>query len=206
VGQKVHPFGFRLGVNEDWHAHWFSKKQYGKTLIDDLKLRRFLKKRLASSEVSKLVIDKAGDNAKVTIFSARPGVVIGKSGSGIAQLRQELQKEFGKNIEISVQEVRNADTDASLVAQSIAEQLVRRVSYKRAMKRAGFAAMKAGAKGIKICVSGRIGGAEIARTEWLRLGSVSLHTLREKIDYSLAEAKTTYGMIGVKVWISHGQY
>jgi small subunit ribosomal protein S3 len=206
VGQKVHPFGFRLGINEDWHAHWFSKKGYGKSLIEDLKIRAYLEKKLIRSEVSKLVIDKAGDSAKVTIFSARPGLVIGKRGAGIDQLKQDLFKKFKKNIEISVQEVRNAEIDAMLVARNIAEQLERRMSYKRLMKRAGFAAMKAGAKGIKICCGGRLGGAEIARSEWLKLGSTSLHTLREHIDYAATEAKTTYGMIGVKVWISKGEY
>lgn len=206
MGQKVHPLGFRLGIFEDWHAHWFAKKSYGKELKEDMQIREYLSKTLEKSEVAKIVIDKAGEGIKVTIFSARPGVVIGKKGSGIEQLKAGLHKRFKKNIEISVQEVRTPELDARLVAKSIAEQIKRRIGYKRLMKRAGYSALKSRAKGIKICVSGRLGGAEIARIEWLRLGSVPLHTLRSIIDYGLAEVKTTYGMIGVKVWICKGEY
>jgi small subunit ribosomal protein S3 len=206
VGQKVHPVGFRLGLFEDWQAHWFSKKSYGVDLLEDFQIRKFLKERLNSSDIARLVIDKAVDNVRITIFSSRPGMIIGKKGQGIEQIKQDLYKILKKNIEISVQEVKNPEVNAALVAKSIAEQLEKRVSYKRLMKKAGFAALKSGAKGVKICVSGRIGGAEIARTEWLRLGSTPLHTLRANIDYALAEALTTYGLIGVKVWICKGEY
>jgi len=206
VGQKVHPRGFRLGIFEDWHAHWFAKRSYGAELIEDFKIREYLKNRLNDSDVSKVVIDKAVDNIRITVFASKPGAIIGKRGQGIEQVKQELYKKFKKNVEISVQEVKVLDLDATLVAKNIADQLSKRVSFKRAMKRAGYAAMKSGAKGIKVCCSGRLGGAEIARIEWLRLGSVPLHTLRANIDYALAESYTTYGMIGVKVWICKGEY
>jgi len=206
VGQKVHPFGFRLGIYEDWNARWFAKKSYGDALMEDFKIRQFLAKALQKSDISKVVIEKAGDNLRIIIFSARPGVVIGKRGSGVEELKRNLYKQFKKNAEISVQEVAHPDLDAMIVAQSIAEQLERRASFKRVMKKIGYITMKAGAKGIKICCAGRLGGAEIARSEWLRLGSVPLHTLRADISYALAEAKTTYGMIGVKVWICRGEY
>ena len=206
MGQKVHPFGFRLGVHEDWRAHWFTKKDYGRMLLEDFEVRKYLKGSLNRADTSKVVIDKAGDNIRITVFSARPGAVIGKKGAGIEGLKKNLYNRFKKNIEISVQEVKNVDLDAALVAQSIAEQLERRASFKRVMKKTAFGAMKAGAKGIKICCAGPLGGAEIARSEWIRLGSVPLHTLRSDISYSLAEAKTTYGMIGVKVWICRGEY
>lgn len=207
MGQKVHPLGFRLGVFEDWNAHWFArKKDFGKVLIEDFQIRELLKSRLNYRDVEKVVIDKAADNIRIIIFSSKPGVIIGKRGQGIEQLKGFLFDKFKKNIDISVQEVKNAETSATLVASSIAEQLSRRASFKRLMKRAGFAAMRSGAKGIKICCAGRLGGAEIARSEWLRLGSVPLHTLRAKIDFALVEAKTTYGIIGVKVWICKGEY
>jgi small subunit ribosomal protein S3 len=206
VGQKVHPLGFRLGVHEDWRAHWFAKGDYGRALLEDFEIRRFLKKALNDVDTSKIVIDKAGENMRIVIFSARPGAVIGKKGQGIEGLKKGLFDRFRKNVEISVQEVKNADLDAALVAKSIAEQLVRRASFKRVMKRVAYGAMKAGAKGVKICCAGRLGGAEIARSEWVRVGSVPLHTLRSNVAYSFAEAKTTYGMIGVKVWICTGDY
>lgn len=206
MGQKVHPLGFRLGVFEDWSAHWFAKKSYGEALLEDFEIRKYLKHKLNDADVAKIVIEKAVDNVRVVIHSSRPGSIIGKKGQGIEQVKQDLHQKLHKNIEISVQEVRDLDSNAQLVAKSIAEQLEKRVSYKRLMKKAGFAALKAGAKGIKICVSGRIGGAEIARTEWLRLGSIPLHTLRCNVEYALAEALTTYGIIGVKVWICKGEY
>ena len=206
MGQKVHPVGFRLGIFEDWQARWFAKKSYGSELLEDLHIRKFLKTRLNDIDISRLVLEKAGDNIRIVISSARPGFIIGKRGAGIDQLRNELYKKFKKNFDISVQEVKRLEIDAALVAKSIAEQIVRRVNYKRAMKRAGYGALKSGAKGIKICCAGRLSGAEIARSEWLRLGSVPLHTLRADIQYFLAEAKTTYGMIGVKVWICKGEY
>jgi small subunit ribosomal protein S3 len=206
VGQKVHPVGFRLGVFEDWHAHWFAKKGYGTELIEDIQIRKYLKNKLNDIEVAKIVIDKAVGNVRITIHSSRPGVIIGKKGLGIEKVKQELGHYIGKNVELSVQEVKNRDMNAALVAKSIAEQLEKRANYKRLMKKAGFTAIKNGARGIKICISGRIGGAEIARVEWLRVGSIPLHTLRSNVDYALAEANTTYGVIGVKVWICKGEY
>lgn len=206
MGQKVHPVGFRLGVFEDWNAHWFAKKSYGKNVLEDFEIRKYLKSRLNDSDIAKIVIEKAVDNIRLIIHSSRPGSIIGKKGQGIDQIKQELHQKLNKNIEVSVQEIKAQELNARLVAKSIAEQLEKRVSYKRLTKKAGFNALKAGAKGIKICVSGRIGGAEIARTEWLRLGSIPLHTLRCNVDYALAEAFTTYGVVGVKVWICKGEY
>lgn len=206
MGQKVNPFGFRLGIYEDWKSHWFAKKSYASELREDLHIRKFIKKTLSKSDISKLVIQKVGDSVRVIIHSSRPGVIIGKKGSGIDKIRESLFVEFNKNIDVSVQEIRTPETDAQIVANSIAEQLIRRVHFKKLMKKAGFAAMKARAKGIKICCGGRLGGAEIARSEWLRLGSVPLHTLRSNVDYATAKAKTTYGIVGVKVWICKGEY
>ena len=206
MGQKVHPVGFRIGVFEDWRARWFSKKSYGKELLEDLEIRKYLKTALNYQDIDKVLIEKAGEAIRVILHSSRPGFIIGKKGMGIERLKREFYQKFQKNVDISVQEVRNPDLSAALLAKGIAEQLVKRVSFKRAMKRAGFAAMKSGARGVKICCAGRLGGAEIARSEWLRLGSVPLHTLRSNIDYSLAEAKTTYGIIGVKVWVCRGTY
>lgn len=206
MGQKVHPFGFRLGVYEDWKARWFAKKSYGQELMEDVQIRKYLDKKFSSTDVSKIVIEKAVDSIRIVVHASRPGIIIGKKGQGIELVKSDLFKKFKKNVDISVQEVKTPELVAKLVAESIAEQLVKRASYKRLMKKAGFSAIKGGAKGIKICCSGRLGGAEIARTEWLRLGSVPLHTLRSNIDYALAEAHTIYGIIGVKVWICRGEY
>ena len=206
MGQKVHPLGFRLGVYEDWKARWFAKRSYGDKLLEDFRIREYLKKRLNDSDIAKVVIEKAVDNIRIVIQASRPGIIIGKKGQGIEQIKTDLGKLFGKNIDISVQEVKNIELDPKLVACNIADQLEKRASYKRLIKRAGYAAMKSGAKGIKICVAGRLGGAEIARSEWLRLGSVPLHTLRSNVTYALAEAETTYGVIGVKVWVCRGNY
>ena len=207
MGQKVHPLGFRLGVYRNWFARWFARDSYGKQLLEDLEIRKFLKSELSRAEVSRIEIEKAGDNVRVIIFSGRPGMVIGKKGKGIEDLRTKLAEKIKKNnIEISVQEVKSPELDAQLVAQAIAEQIERRVSHKKAMKRAASSSMRAGAKGIKICCAGRLHGAEIARSEWTRVGSVPLHTLRSDIDYGFAEANTTYGKIGVKVWICRGEY
>ena len=206
MGQKVHPIGFRIGIYEDWRARWFSKKSYGKELLEDLEIRKYLKTALNYQDIDKVLIEKAGEAIRVILHSSRPGFIIGKKGMGIERLKREFYEKFQKNVDISVQEVRNPDLSAALLAKGIAEQLVKRVSFKRAMKRAGFASMKSGARGVKICCAGRLGGAEIARSEWLRLGSVPLHTLRSNIDYALAEAKTTYGIIGVKVWVCRGTY
>lgn len=207
MGQKVHPVGFRLGIYRDWDARWFARGSYGKQLLEDLKIREILKKRLKHAEIARIVIEKAGDSVRIILHSARPGVVIGKKGQEIDNLRRKMMKELGKSsVEISVQEVKNPDLDAVLVSKNIAEQLERRSSFKKAMKRAAMATMRAGARGIKICCSGRLNGAEIARSEWVREGSVPLHTLRSDIDYGLTEALTTYGIIGVKVWICRGEF
>jgi small subunit ribosomal protein S3 len=208
MGQKVHPVGFRVGIYRDWASRWFARDSYGKQVLEDVKIRNFLNKTLQDAEISKIEIEKAGDNIRIVIFSGRPGMVIGKRGQEIESLRTHLSAMLGgkKNIEISVQEVKNPELDAVLVAKNIAEQLVGRTSFKKAMKRAAISAMRGGAKGIKICCAGRLQGAEIARTEWTRVGSVPLHTLRSDVDYGLAEAKTTYGIIGIKVWICKGEY
>jgi len=205
MGQKVHPLGFRLGINRDWFARWFARDSYGKQVLEDLAIRKYLNNALRGAEVSRIEIEKAGDSIRVIVHSARPGVVIGKKGQEIEALKGHLASSLGKKtVDISVQEVKNADLEAMLVAKNIAEQLEKRGSVKKAMKRAAMSTLKSGAKGIKICCSGRLQGAEIARQEWLRQGSVPLHTLRSDVDYGFAEAKTTYGMIGVKVWICRG--
>ncbi len=208
MGQKVNPKGFRVGVYRDWDAHWFARRNtYGKLLLEDLEIRRYLNSTLKHAEIARVEISKTSDGLAVALYSGRPGSVIGKKGQDIDTLRKALSKITGKNtIDISVQEVKSPDLDAVLVARSIADQLERRGSFKKAMKRASVNAMRAGATGIKVCCSGRINGAEIARREWLRVGSVPLHTLRADIDYGLAEALTTYGIIGVKVWIGRGEY
>lgn len=207
MGQKVNPRGFRVGVYKDWDARWFARKSYGDQLLEDMKIRDFLAKKLRNGEVARVEIEKAGDNIKIIIHSGRPGILIGKKGQEIDNLRKEISKIIKKNaIEISIQEVKAPDLDATLVALNIAGQLERRGSYKKAMKRAAASTLRAGAKGIKICCAGRLNGAEIARTEWLRTGSVPLHTLRADIDYGFVEAQTTYGKIGVKVWIGRGEY
>jgi small subunit ribosomal protein S3 len=208
VGQKVHPIGFRLGVYRDWNARWFARDSYGKQLLEDLEIRKFLNKALEKAEVSRIEIEKAGEDLlRVIIHSGKPGYVIGKKGQEIDSLRTTLAKKLKKtNVEISVQEVKTPELDATLVAKSIASQIERRSSYKKAMRRAATSAMKSGAQGVKICVAGRLNGAEIARSEWTRVGSVPLHTLRADVDYGFAEALTTYGLIGVKVWICKGNY
>ena len=207
MGQKVNPKGFRVGVYRDWDAKWFARHNYGAQLLEDLKIRKFIDKHLKRAEVARVEIEKAGENIKIIIHSGRPGIVIGRKGQEIDLLRKEISKITGKNaIEVSVQEVKNTDLDAVLVAKNVAEQLERRISFKKAMKRASANSMRAGATGIKICCSGRLNGAEIARREWVRTGSVPLHTLRADIDYGLSEAHTTYGIIGVKVWIGRGEY
>lgn len=207
MGQKVNPVGFRLGIYRFWDSRWFARKSYGKEVLEDVKIRKFLNTALENAEISKIEIEKAGDNIRIAIHSGRPGVVIGKKGQEIESLRNEIARRLNKkNVEISVQEVKSPEIDAVLVAKNIAEQLVKRGSFKKAMKRAAISAMKSGAKGIKVCCSGRLNGAEIAREEWTRVGSIPLHTLRSDVDYGLAEAKTTYGIIGVKVWICKGEY
>lgn len=208
MGQKVNPVGFRLGIYRNWDSRWFARKSYGKEVLEDFQIRKFLSAALQNAEISKIEIEKAGDdNMRITLHSGRPGIVIGKRGSDIDSLRTELARRWNKkNVEVSVQEVKNPEMDAVLVAKDIAEQLVKRGSFKKAMKRAAISAMKSGAKGIKICCAGRLNGAEIAREEWTRVGSIPLHTIRADVDYGFAEALTTYGLIGVKVWICKGEY
>jgi len=207
VGQKVNPVGFRVGVYRDWDSRWFARDSYGKQVLEDIKIRKYLESVLENAELSRIEIEKAGDNVRVILRSGRPGVIIGKRGQEIETLRLELSKLLNKkNVDVSVQEVKQPELDAVLVARNIAAQLVKRSSYKKAMKRATDSAMRSGAKGIKICCAGRLQGAEIARDEWAIVGSVPLHTLRADIDYALAEALTTYGVIGVQVWICKGEY
>jgi small subunit ribosomal protein S3 len=206
MGQKVHPIGMRLGIIRDWTAKWYAGKQnYGTTLVSDIKLREFLKTKLAHAAVSKIVIERPAQMLNVTIFTARPGIVIGKKGEDIEKLRQELAKRAGQPVHLSVEEVRKPELDAQLVAESIAQQLEKRIMFRRAMKRAVTNAMRLRAGGIKVMVAGRLNGAEIARTEWYREGRVPLHTLRADIDYGVARANTTYGVIGIKVWIFKGE-
>jgi small subunit ribosomal protein S3 len=205
MGQKVHPIGMRLGIVRDWDSRWYTpSKAFAKTLDDDLKLRKFLQKRLAQAGISRIKIERQPKSAKVVVYAARPGVIIGK-GREIEALRDEANKLLNVAVHISIEEVRKPELDAKLVSETIAQQLEKRVMFRRAMKRAVTTAMRLGAKGIKICVSGRLGGAEIARSEWYREGRIPLHTLRADIDYGLGEAFTTYGVIGVKVWIFKGE-
>lgn len=206
MGQKVHPIGIRLGIVKDWSSRWYAaSKDFADTLCADIKVREFLSKKLALAGISRIQIDRPARNAKITVYTARPGIIIGKSGKEIESLRDEVNKILNVPVHITIEEVRKPELDAKLVAESVAQQLEKRVMFRRAMKRAVATAMRLGAKGIKICVSGRLGGAEIARSEWYREGRVPLHTLRADIDYGLGEAFTTYGVIGVKVWIFKGE-
>jgi small subunit ribosomal protein S3 len=206
MGHKVNPIGIRLGISKDWNSKWFAgKRQYAENLVSDLKVRELLKKKLAQAGVSKILINRPQKNADITIFTARPGVVIGKKGEDIEKLRREVSAIMGVDAHINVSEVRKPELDAQLVAESIAQQLERRIMFRRAMKRSVQNAMRLGALGIKVNVAGRLNGAEIARSEWYREGRVPLHTLRADVDYGLAEAHTTYGVIGVKVWIYKGE-
>lgn len=205
MGQKVHPIGFRLGINKSWSSNWFATKEYGDLLHEDIGIKKYVKERMAVAGISKVEIERTAKRARVNIYTARPGIVIGKKGSEVDKLKAELEKMTGKQIFINIREVRNAELDAQLVAENIALQLIRRVAFRRAMKRAVTTAMRFGAKGIRVSCSGRLGGAEMARREWYREGRVPLHTLRADIDYGFAEAKTTYGLIGVKVWIFKGE-
>lgn len=204
MGQKVHPIGFRLGITRGWDAKWYAGKEYTALLHEDLRLRRAIRERLNEAGVPRIEIDRSGNNVSVTIHTAKPGIVIGKSGSRVEELRQQLEKLTGKKVRLNIQEVRQPETDAYLIAKSIAEQIERRVAFKRAMKQAVLRAMQRGAKGIKLVVSGRLGGAEMSRTEREVEGKVPLHTLRANIDYGVAEALTTFGTIGIKVWIYKG--
>lgn len=205
MGQKVNPIGIRLGINKECNSNWFATQNYAELLNQDINLRKELKKKLYGAAISKIHIARPANNAVVTIHSARPGVLIGKKGGGIEGLRAQIAAKLGVPVHLNIEEVRKPDLDAVLVAEGIAQQLEQRVMFRRAMKRAVTSALKSGAKGIKICVSGRLGGAEIARSEWYREGRVPLHTFRADIDYGTAESKTTYGIIGVKVWIFKGE-
>ncbi|HEY6874019.1 MAG TPA: 30S ribosomal protein S3 [Geobacteraceae bacterium] len=205
MGQKVNPIGFRLGIIKTWDSRWYAKADYAKLLHEDLKLKSFLKKRLYSSGVSKIEIERAANKAKINIYTARPGLIIGKKGSEVETLKKELAKLTSNEIYLNIQEVRKPELDAQLVAENVALQLERRIAFRRAMKKSVTSALKFGAKGIRITCSGRLGGAEMSRTEWYREGRVPLHTLRADIDYGFAEAKTTYGLIGVKVLIFKGE-
>lgn len=204
MGQKVNPIGLRLGINRTWDSRWYARQNYATLLHQDIKLRKYITDRLSQAGVSKIVVERPAKKALVTIHTARPGIVIGKKGADIEKLKAELSKIAGTDVSLNILEIRKPELDAKLVADSIAQQLERRVTFRRAMKRAQQAAIKLGAKGIRINVSGRLGGAEIARMEWYREGQVPLHTLRADIDYGEGTAKTTYGTIGIKVWIYKG--
>jgi small subunit ribosomal protein S3 len=204
MGHKTHPKGFRVGVIETWESRWFAKRDYAELLHEDIRVRRFLKKRLYHAGISKIEIERAANKAKVNIHTARPGIVIGKKGAEIEKLKAELNKLMGKETYINIIEVRRPDIDAQLVAENVGLQLERRVAFRRAMKEAVARAMRMGAQGVRIQCSGRLGGAEIARREWYREGRVPLHTLRADISYGFAEAKTTYGVIGIKAWVMRG--
>ena len=205
MGQKVHPLGLRLGIIRTWDSRWFAKKGYSKLVVEDAKIRSFLKKKLYHAGISRIEIERAADQAKLRIHTARPGIVIGKKGAEIEALKRQLAPLVRRQILIDIQEVRKPELDATLVAENIALQLTRRVAFRRAMKKAVGGALKFGAKGVRVACSGRLGGAEMARYEWYREGRVPLHTLRADIDYGTAVAKTTYGIIGVKVWIFKGE-
>jgi small subunit ribosomal protein S3 len=205
VGQKAHPIGLRLGVIKTWDSRWFAGKNYADLLEEDIKIRRYLEKRLASASLSKVVIQRAANKVTINVATAKPGLVIGRRGTQVDQLRDELKHLTGKDVYINIDEIKKPDTDASLVAQHIARQLEGRVSFRRAMKKALQAAMRNGAEGIKVACSGRLGGSEMARHESYREGRVPLHTLRADIDFARATAMTTYGTCGVKVWIFHGE-
>ncbi len=205
MGQKVHPYGFRLGIINDWKSRWYAEKEYAGLLQEDIAIRRYLDSRLAHAAISRIEIERTVQRVKLDIFTARPGIVIGRRGSEVDRIRKDLEKITGKQVHVNIQEIRNPEMDAVLVAKNIAEQLAGRVSFRRAMKRSVQNAMRAGALGIRVSCSGRLGGAEMARREWYREGRVPLHTLRADIDYGLAEAKTTFGRIGVKVWIYKGE-
>ncbi|HQR04343.1 MAG: 30S ribosomal protein S3 [Proteobacteria bacterium] len=206
MGQKIHPTGFRLSVTRDWTSRWYAtSKAFPQMLKEDIDVRDYLKKKLSHASVGRVVIERPAKNARVTVFSARPGVVIGKKGEDIELLKAELQRRMGVPVHVNIEEIRKPETDAQLIADSIAQQLEKRIMFRRAMKRAMQNAMRLGAQGIKIMSSGRLNGAEIARTEWYREGRVPLHTLRADIDYGTSEAKTTYGIIGIKVWVFKGE-
>ena len=206
MGQKVNPIGLRLGINRGWDSIWFAKKKdYGKLLVEDYKIRDYIKKNIVNSGVSQVIIERSAKKCIVSIYTSRPGFVIGKKGSDVDKIKQKLSKISSSEISLNIKEVKKPELNAYLVAENISQQLIKRISYRRAMKRAIQSALRLGAKGIRVCLSGRLAGNEIARTEWLREGSVPLHTFRANVDYAEAEALTTYGIIGIKVWIYKGE-
>jgi small subunit ribosomal protein S3 len=205
LGQKVHPIGFRLGINRNWDSRWFASKEYSHFVLEDYRIRKFLKKRVFQAGVARIEIERAASKVRIRMHTARPGIVIGKKGSEIEKLKRDLEKEIKREVIIDIQEVRKAEVEAQLVAENVALQLVRRIAFRRAMKKSVSAALRFGAQGIKIACSGRLGGAEMARREWYREGRVPLHTIRADIDYGFAEAYTKYGVIGVKVTIFKGE-
>ncbi len=205
MGQKVHPYGLRLGYNKTWLSRWYAKKDYSKLLHEDLKLKKDLKKQLGHAGVSAIEIERPGNKIRITIHTSRPGIIIGRKGSEIDKLKADLQKRTNREVFININEIHRPELEAQLVAESIAMQLEKRIAFRRAMRKAVDSALKVHAKGIKVCCAGRLNGAEIARTEWYLQGQLPLHTLRADIDYGFAEAMTTYGVIGVKVWIYKGE-
>ena len=205
MGQKVHPYGIRLGINKTWSSRWFSKNQYTKLLHEDLRIKNYVEKKLKNASISKINIERAAKKLRLSIYSSRPGIIIGKKGADIETLKKDLSKMSNLEVFLDIKEVRKPEVEAKLVAENIASQLEKRISFRRAMKKAVQSAMRLGAKGVKVVCSGRLGGAEIARTEKYHEGSVPLHTLRGDIDYSTAEAETTYGICGIKVWINKGE-
>jgi small subunit ribosomal protein S3 len=205
VGQKTHPTGFRLGVIKTWSSRWYADKEFSRYLHEDLRIRKYIKGKLYHAGIARIDIERAANKSRINIFTARPGIIIGKKGSEIEKLKGELQRMTDKEVYINISEVQRPETDSQLIAENVCLQLERRVAFRRAMKKAVTSTLKCGALGIKITCAGRLGGAEMARTEWYREGRVPLHTLRADIDYGFAEAKTTYGIIGVKVWVFHGE-
>tara|TARA_Y100000590_G_scaffold467843_1_gene648217 strand:+ start:984 stop:1676 length:693 start_codon:yes stop_codon:yes gene_type:complete len=206
MGQKVNPISLRLGINRGWDSVWFAKKkEYGKLLIEDYKIREYIKKNIVNSGVSQVTIERTAKKCIVTIFTSRPGFVIGRKGSDVDKIKKNLSKISSSEVSLNIKEIKKPELNAFLVAENIAQQLVKRIAFRRAMKKAIQSALRLGAKGIRVCLAGRLAGNEIARTEWLREGSVPLHTLRADVDYAEAEALTTYGIIGVKVWIYKGE-
>lgn len=205
MGQKTNPVGNRLGIIRTWESRWFTKKGYSDRLIEDLNLRKMLKEKLFHAGISRIEIERVGEKIKIIVFAARPGIIIGKKGAEVEKLKKEIEEKTGKQVNIEIKEVRRPELDAQLVAENIALQIEKRVAYRRAMKRAVSSALRFGAKGIRVSCAGRLAGAEIARTEWYREGRVPLSTFRADIDYGFAEARTTYGVIGVKVWIFKGE-
>lgn len=205
MGQKVHPYGFRLGINRTWRSRWFARKDYGALLLEDLNLKLMLKKKFFHAGISHIEIERAANKLTIIIFTARPGIIVGKKGSEIEKLKKDLQTLTGRDVNLKIQEVNKPELDAQLVSEGIAQQLEKRIAFRRAMRRAVDSTLRFGAKGIKVRVSGRLNGAEIARTEWYLHGQLPLHTLRADIDYGFAQAYTTYGVIGIKAWIYKGE-